>query len=141
LRYRAAYRQLWLDELGGFAPAVERATTKLVVLDQELPGLDDVRSCAAEGVSLMDTLSTLVRDERAPASSLKSINTEISELDRRIEDLGFNNSPLGALTRMFVFSKENIQGTDALDLASQMRSIYQDLERRCQKFASYYQGA
>jgi ADP-heptose:LPS heptosyltransferase len=141
LRYRAAYRKLWLDELGGFTQRFNRAPTKLVVLDQELPGLDQVRACAAQGTSLMDTLSRLVRDEKAPASALKTINTEISELDRRIEDLGFNNAPLGALTRMFVFSKENIQGTEALDLASQMRSIYQDLERRCQKFASYYQGA
>lgn len=140
LRYRTAYRKLWLDELGGFTTSVETKKTKLIILEQELPGLDEVKRCASSGVVLMDKLSGLVRDERAPASALKSINTEIAELDREIEVLGFNNGPLGALTRMFVFAKENIQGTDALDLASQMRSIYQDLERRCQKFASYYQG-
>lgn len=127
LRYRTAYRKLWLDELGGFTTSVETKKTKLIILEQELPGLDEVKRCASSGVVLMDKLSGLVRDERAPASALKSINTEIAELDREIEVLGFNNGPLGALTRMFVFAKENIQGTDALDLASQMRSIYQDL--------------
>jgi hypothetical protein len=86
----------------------------------------------------MDDLTTYVRDHATPATQFKGINREISELDRLIEQLGLTYGPLGALTRMFVFSKENLQGSDPLELASQMKSIYQDLERRCQKFAAYY---
>jgi len=41
---------------------------------------------------------------------------------------------------MFLFAKENLKGTDALELASQMNRAYQDLERRCVKFASYFRA-
>ena len=88
----------------------------------------------------MDLLSAFVRDSGTTAPQFKKINEDISELDRLIEELGLTHGPLGALTRMFVFSKENLQGSDPLDLASQMKSIYQDLDRRCQKFAAYYAG-
>ena len=89
----------------------------------------------------MDTLVRLVKDSRTTAGQLKSSNEEIAELDRRIEELGFNYGHFGALTRMFIFSKENLQGSDAVELASQMKSIYGDLGRRCQKFAVFYTGA
>jgi hypothetical protein len=41
---------------------------------------------------------------------------------------------------MFIFAKENLKGTDPLDLASQMNRAYQDLERRCVRFGSFYLG-
>jgi hypothetical protein len=138
MRYRKAYRKLWLDDVGGFEVERRKPTTKLIVVDEDLAGLNDVRACAERGQGLMERLSGLVRDERSSAAALKQINESITELDRQIEELGLNHQPLGALTRMFVFSKENLQGSDALDLASQMKGIYQDLERRCRKFADYY---
>jgi hypothetical protein len=112
-----------------------------MVLGEELHGLSEVLGCAERGQSLMDVLSTYVRDATTTALQLRKINEDISELDRLIEELGLVHGPLGALTRMFVFSKENLQGSDPLNLASQMKSIYQDLERRCGKFAAYYASA
>jgi ADP-heptose:LPS heptosyltransferase len=143
LRYRQAYRKLWLEDIGGF-PIEVPAPSKpkgLGIVSDDLAGLADIVGCAERGQVLMEHLSKLVSREETTALQLKNINQEISELDRSIEELGFNFGPLGSLTRMFVFAKENLQGSDALELASQMKSIYQDLERRCQKFAAYYVGA
>ncbi|MEN9846190.1 MAG: hypothetical protein RIS36_1337 [Pseudomonadota bacterium] len=140
IRYRKAYRKLWLDDIGGFSLEASRRPSQLNVVGEDLRGLSEVTQCAERGQGLMDTLSTYVRDAGITAGQLKQINEEISELDRLIEELGLTHAPLGALTRMFVFSKENLQGSDPLDLASQMKGIYQDLERRCQKFAAYYAG-
>jgi ADP-heptose:LPS heptosyltransferase len=136
--YRAAYRKLWLDDLGGFPIARPTRTTSLTVVDDGLEGLGQIGECGVVGQSLMDKLIRLVKDDRSTAGQLKSVNEEIAELDRRIEELGFNFGHFGALTRMFVFSKENIQGSDAVELASQMKSIYGDLERRCRKFGAYF---
>ena len=38
----------------------------------------------------------------------------------------------------FIFSKENILGTEVLDLASQTKEIYNDLERRTIKLENYF---
>jgi hypothetical protein len=140
IRYRKAYRKLWLDDIGGFPVEPPRRASPLMVVGDDLQGLAEVTQCAERGQGLMDTLSNFVRDAGTTALQFKKINEDISELDRLIEELGLAHGPLGALTRMFVFSKENLQGSDPLDLASQMKSIYQDLERRCQKFAAYYAG-
>jgi len=141
IRYRKAYRKLWLEDIGGFEVEPPRKGSSLAVVDEGLQGLAEVKECAERGQRLMDALSGFVRDDGTTAPQFKKINEDISELDRLIEELGLSHGPLGALTRMFVFSKENLQGSDPLDLASQMKSIYQDLERRCQKFAAYYAGA
>jgi ADP-heptose:LPS heptosyltransferase len=141
IRYRKAYRKLWLDDIGGFEVDAPRKAGALTVVGDDLQGLSEVRQCAERGQSLMDALSTYVRDSATTSLQLKKINEDISALDRLIEELGLSHGPLGALTRMFIFSKENLQGSDPLDLASQMKSIYQDLERRCLKFAAYYASA
>jgi ADP-heptose:LPS heptosyltransferase len=140
-RHRTAYRKLWLDDLGGFAVQHAPKANGLSVVDHGLEGLSQIGECASYGQKLMDTLVRLVKDSRTTAGQLKSSNEEIAELDRRIEELGFNYGHFGALTRMFIFSKENLQGSDAVELASQMKSIYGDLGRRCQKFAVFYTGA
>lgn len=140
LRYRQAYRKLWLDDIGGFDVEPPRSTS-LSVVNEDLKGLPELSGAAQRGQQLMEALGAYVRDTSTTANQLKRINGDISELDRNIEELGLSHGPLGALSRMFVFSKENLQGSDALELASQMKSIYQDLERRCQKFAAYYASA
>ncbi len=141
LKYRQAYRKVWLEDLGGFEVEAPRKSTSLIVVDDELPGLPVLRSCAEKGQALIEELSRYIRDVNSSPAQLKMMNERISQLDRDIEELGLAHGPLGPLARMFVFSKENLQGSDALGLASQMKSIYQDLERRCQKFAAYYAGA
>ncbi|MEY4669777.1 MAG: hypothetical protein RL518_2476 [Pseudomonadota bacterium] len=141
IRYRKAYRKLWLDDIGGYKVEESPRATSLMVLGEDLHGLPEVKECAEQGQRLMDMLSSYVRDNATTALQFKKINEDISELDRHIEELGLAYGPLGAVTRMFMFAKENLQGSDPLELASQMKSIYQDLERRCQKFAAYYASA
>jgi hypothetical protein len=141
VRYRSAYRKLWLDELGGYEMPVGAkagATSALKVFDPQLEGVHEVIACAEKGQKLISELVRLVNDVSLPAAQLGVVNKDLSELDRHIEELGFHHGPLGPLSRMFVFAKENLQGSDPLDLASQMNRVYQDLERRCRKFETYY---
>lgn len=135
--YRAAYRRLWLEDLGGF-PAEESAPSRRLKVHDAIEGLEQVVQCAEQGQQLIRRLTDLVRDHRAPGSALGAVSRELTELDRRIEQIGFHYVPLGPVTRMFWFGKENIQGTEALDLASQMGTVYADLKRRCERLAVHY---
>jgi ADP-heptose:LPS heptosyltransferase len=140
--YRAAYRNMWLDDLGGFPvpePKAKSAST-LNVMQSSFAGLDEVVKLSEQGTAFIERLVKLVNDPRAPATDLQEVNQGISELDRQIEQTGFHYSPLGPVTRMFVFAKENLSGTEVQDLASQMKQIYADLKRRCVKLSSYYNG-
>jgi ADP-heptose:LPS heptosyltransferase len=136
--FRKAYRKLWLDDLGGFDVKQENTGGSLKISDSGLDGLNEVVTLAQTGQSLIKHLVSLIRDTRASAQSLGEINNALTENDRKIEQLGFHYPPLGPLTRMFVFGKENISGSEALSLASQMQDIYASLERRSGKFARYY---
>jgi hypothetical protein len=142
-RHRRAYRKLWLDDLGGFSqPEPDTGSIRrspLQVIDSGLEGLSDLAQCATRGQRLMRDLTGLISDSRSPASKLTTISTQIVELDREIEELGYHYSPFGSLTRMFVFAKENLKGSDPAALASQMDGIYRDLGRRCEKFRDFYQ--
>jgi ADP-heptose:LPS heptosyltransferase len=141
-RYRSAYRKLWLDELGGYEASVEpKGSSALKIVEPHVQGIEKIVACAEKGQGLINELVRLVRDVSSPAMQLGVINKALSELDRDIEELGFHYGSLGPLSRMFVFAKENLQGSDALDLASQMNRVYQDLERRCRKFETYYIGS
>jgi hypothetical protein len=142
-KHREAYRRLWLDDLGGFSAEREvsaRSAGSLKLLDDGgLEGLREIAECAQRGNQLIQQLKRAIIDPHAPASSLRQLSANLSELDRSIEELGFQFTPFGSLTRMFVFGKENMSGTDPLSLASQMDSVYGDLGRWCQKFERYYQ--
>jgi ADP-heptose:LPS heptosyltransferase len=144
-RYRKAYRRLWLDDLGGFpvggsnTPA--KPTSRLAVLDDDAAGIQRVRECAVKGQKLLAELVEYVQDVNVPASKLADVNKEIVELDRKIEEIGYENGPLAPMTRMFVFAKENLQGSDPLALASQMERIYGDLGRRADKFRLFLQDS
>jgi hypothetical protein len=140
-KYRAAYRKLWIEELAGYSFPQEVRGSSLNVLPQSIAGLDQVAQLAREGVVLIERLVDQIRDPSVSGQQLSATNNSLSELDRKIEQTGFHFSPLGPITRMFCFAKENIQGTDAMVLASQMRGIYDDLLRRSQKLASYYSNA
>jgi hypothetical protein len=111
----------------------------LGVLDAGVEGLQEIANCAQKGQELMGRLKELILDVRAPGSALQRINNEISALDRSIEELGFHYDPIGSLAKMFLFAKENLTGSDPLALASQMDSVYGDLNRRCAKFSQFYQ--
>jgi ADP-heptose:LPS heptosyltransferase len=140
-RHRNAYRRLWLSDLGGLPVEHEvgkRKPSMLGIVDSGLEGLSEIAECAHKGEALMRHLKELIVDVRAPASKLSQVNTELAELDRKIEELGFHYGAFGPLSRMFLFAKENLKGSDAFDLASQMDSIYRDLSRRCERFEVFY---
>ena len=141
VRFRNAYRQLWLDDLGGYvinASNPASSTTSLKLFDPSIEGIAQVEAVAARGCELISQLQRGIADMTVPASQLGEISSEMLEVDRKIEELGFQYPPLGPITRMFVFGKENLSGTDPLQLASQMKSVYQDLKRRCMKLVNYY---
>ena len=136
--YRAAYRKLWLDDLGEFCanPAAGSALMERQI--ERIEGLSDIRACAREGSALIQRLIQLVSDRTSSASALGAVNEAIGAVDRKIEYLGYHHSHLGPLSRMFIFAKENISGTEALDLASQTGTLYSNLERRSVKLSAYY---
>jgi hypothetical protein len=111
------------------------------VLDDDAAGIQRVRECAVKGQKLLAELVEYVQDVNVPASKLADVNKEIVELDRKIEEIGYENGPLAPMTRMFVFAKENLQGSDPLALASQMERIYGDLGRRADKFRLFLQDS
>ncbi len=146
MKYREAYRMLWLDELGGFKQekkksAESRPTSKLQVIQEThsgFQGIEQVESVADEAHAAVSELQELIKDVSAPATRLGEMSNKLGELDRQIEEIGFHYPHLGPLTRMFVFAKENISGSDAYELASQMSSIYSTLKTRCEKLQRYY---
>jgi hypothetical protein len=143
-RHRTAYRKLWLSDLGGLPVdsreqiSSKRRPSVLEVVDSGLEGLSEIAQCAEKGQQLIGHLKDLIVDVKAPAARLSQVNVDLAELDRKIEELGFHFSAFGPLARMFLFAKENLKGSDALDLASQMDSIYRDLGRRCERFEVFY---
>lgn len=134
--YREAYRKLWLDDLAGYStlPA-KHSTSKLSPSEPIAAALTQLVIKAEEGRQLIDELLKVIRDVNEPPSRLGYLNSRLSELDREIEVVGFHFAPLGPLTRMFIFGKENLDGTEAESLASEMGEIYDSLKRRCTKFA------
>jgi ADP-heptose:LPS heptosyltransferase len=140
-RYRDAYRKVWLEDIGGFeldATREHRERGSLTVLPDSIEGLRQVVELGSRGEVLIEELKKLIRDVRSSGRALVGVNEQLSALDRRIEEIGFNFGPLGPLTRMFIFAKENLSGSDPMALASNMGTIYGDLIRRGNKLAAYY---
>lgn len=137
-KYRVAYRKLWLNDLAELSPDAPRPVSRLRIAETGIEGLPEVVGMAEEGVKLINELSYLIKDVKSPLQKLAQVNSQLTELDRRIEQVGFHHSPLGPATRMFCFAKENISGSDALTLASQMKTVYEDLARRGMKLSAYY---
>ncbi|MCB0334203.1 MAG: glycosyltransferase family 9 protein, partial [Bdellovibrionales bacterium] len=139
-KYREAYRKLWLEDLGGFpqgrSEAVPRNTFQIV--DSALEGINDIAVLAEQGARTIEELQRYIRDTTAPAALLGATTDKLGELDRKIEEIGFYYPYLGPLSRMFLFAKENISGTDAGDLASQMGRNYSDLSTRALALSQFY---
>lgn len=138
-RMRKAYRRMWLDDLAGLT-SNEAASprSKLGVVPEAISALSEVEAMANEGMKLIGELRSYIQDTRSAPQKLRDVSEALSALDVQIERTGFHYPELGLLTRMFVFGKENLCGTEALDLASQMGEIYRDLGRRSQKLAQYF---
>lgn len=138
-KYRDAYRKVWLEDLGGFnVSELAAPSTNSLQVRYNIEGLEQVIRLAQAGQAGIAELIALVKDPVSIPSALGEVNQRIVEIDREIEQTGFHYAHLGPVTRMFVFSKENMTGTDPIDLASQMRSIYEDLIRRCLLLERYF---
>ncbi|MCB0318218.1 MAG: glycosyltransferase family 9 protein [Bdellovibrionales bacterium] len=140
--YRRAYRKLWLDDLGGFvsknASSQNISKGMLNIVSNQIPRLNLVSQKAKEGIVLIKRLIDLIKNTQSAPRLLGEVSEQLNVVDREIEEIGLEYSHLGPLTRMFVFSKENLLGTDPLELASQMWKVYDDLERRSEKLSIYY---
>jgi ADP-heptose:LPS heptosyltransferase len=134
--YRKAYRKLWLDEIGGLMLPTPARKSSLSIA-QPVEGIEKIVSAAEDGIKSIDELLHAIKDYSTPANKFNVINDKLSEIDRHVEDVGFNYPHLGPLARMFIFAKENLSGTDAVELASQMRQNYSSLIRRGKKFSEY----
>jgi len=143
-KYREAYRQMWLDDIAGLVDTKSfsnksSGTNGLNIISTGLAGLEDIIKRAGEGERLIAELEALIKDVHSPPRQLAVLTERLGELDKHIEYLGYHHSHLGPLTRMFVFAKENLSGSEALSLASQMGAVYEDLLRRGDKLSHYYQ--
>jgi ADP-heptose:LPS heptosyltransferase len=139
-RHRDAYRKMWLDDIGGFQqPSVPSSSGLLSKRASDLEGLTEVVAAADRGLVVINELIRLIKDTSAPGRLLGAANDELSQIDRKIEELGYHFQSFGPVTRMFMFAKENISGADAVVLASQMKDVYADLRRRSEKLGSYFQ--
>ncbi len=137
-RMRRAYRAMWIEDLAGLPvenPAAKR--NPFNIQTDVMGALGEVEAMAGEGIKLISQLKQLILDTRSPPNKLREVSEGLSALDVQIERSGFHQPELGLLTRMFVFGKENLSGTEPMDLASQMEEIYRDLGRRSQKLAQY----
>ncbi|RIL12541.1 MAG: hypothetical protein DCC75_00265 [Proteobacteria bacterium] len=138
-RYREAYRNLWLDDLGDFKATQSQVPKRspLAVVDDGIEGLRQVVAQAEQGKVAIAELIKLIKDPRSSPKALADTNSQLTVIDREIEQLGYHFGHLGPLTRMFIFAKENLSGSEAISLASQMGDVYESLIRRGQKLQSY----
>ena len=135
---RRSYRALWKDE---FEAVPGEEIWKRINLNQqqyELAGRSELDSLIVEGVGVLDRLIELIIDPRGNPKELHELNVRCLTIDRNIEGIGLSYAMLGAVTRMFVMEKQNLQGTDALVLARATKNIYLSLQRRLEKFNKLY---
>lgn len=137
---RSAYRKMWLDDFGGYNfEKFSNGNTFLKI--EKIPwknNVDELKQCAVEGTKLIGRLENLVKDKNSSPNDLGKIKNDLCEIDRKIEQLGYDTPAIAPISRMFIFSKENISGTEVLVLASQTKEIYKDLERRANKLENYF---
>lgn len=142
-KYRDAYRRVWLRHLGGFSvPEASAKFLKPRALAQATDfqsGIASAVEAADQGIALISQLKALITDRSAPGKLLGDVSTKLVQLDRSIEELGFHIPALGPVTRMMIFAKENLSGSDPLLLASQMGSAYQELKARSLTLGSFLQ--
>jgi ADP-heptose:LPS heptosyltransferase len=133
-RIRMAYRKLWLKELMGIDSDIVpvKRVDRLAQVDPLRSSLAKIVDLAQEGCNKMSELSRLINDRTTKPDKLNTINDEIANLDYTIESLGYDESELCPLVRMFIFAKENLQGDNVIELTGQMLKNYLDLKHRAE---------
>ena len=146
---KEVYRRLWLDDLGDLVytdlslrPKFSKPSSLIVVDENEegrfFEGISWLLDLTRRGKANLERLEVAVSDDSSLPGELSSLSDAISAIEQQIEDLGYQISLFGPVTRMFTIDKENLIGTEPLHLASQMRDVFSTLERRVIKLKDYY---
>lgn len=137
---REAYGRLWKEEFD----AVEgellsvREDEELVKVPPSLAGLGPIVALSEKGRGLLRKLNALIADPNTLPAMLGETGSEIERVDKDIEEVGLAYPVLGALVRIFVMEKENLQGSDPLLLASETDRLYSRLAFRAKKFGKLF---
>jgi ADP-heptose:LPS heptosyltransferase len=138
-RYRDAYRKLWLDDLGGYKDEEKEEKSSFLSSFEE-EAFAKLFLLGVRGETLINELTQEIFSPKGPPKRLGEISDLLTKLDQEIEQLGFHYEFMCPLTKMFAFGRENLQGSDALKLASQMSDVYHSLLRRLTKFKRYLEN-
>jgi ADP-heptose:LPS heptosyltransferase len=139
---RNAYKKLWKEELDGIVsqfPVNQFSIEKEGLPEDYRVNLERIVNLSHAGTSLIEQLVGLIRNEQSSANALGVISSQMSQVDRQLEDVGLSTPVIGALIRMFVMEKENMQSEDAESLAWEMGDLYRTLAMRIEKFERYYE--
>ena len=142
---RAVYARLWKEEFGAVDGEMLSVgeDEALQCGHPSIEGLRQIMNCAEQGKTLLNRLQFLIQDVTSPPVLLGETSAELEQLDKTIEEIGLVYPVLGALVRIFIMEKENLQGNDPLLLASEMERNYRKLAYRSKKFGklhAYYEA-
>jgi ADP-heptose:LPS heptosyltransferase len=140
---RDAYRLMWLKNLAGYDAVIKPVRTTISLIDDNeninvKDGIEVLIKLVKNCLSKVETLKNGILSLNHTAGYLTGLIDELSLLDRKVEEYGFFYAVLGPIAKMFNFGKENLIGTDPLDLASQMERVYRELLSRTVLFGQMY---
>lgn len=136
---RLAHRRLWKEELGGYIINddidVENAHSISLSFNE---AVDRCKEECQDALNELELLIKVASDPKYPASMLGDISKRLSQIERNLEEISLTFPILGTIVRIFIIDKENIRGEDIFYLTQVTKSLYQDLERRLEKFRKYF---
>ena len=130
---RKAYRELWKKELGPGETQVLDAVPKEAAL-YSIDGIEQAIEYSKEGIALIEQLRALVNDPKSSPTSLGQVGFALEVVDRKIKEVGLTTPALGALARMFVSAKENLEGKEINALVRETKQLYETTMRRAAYF-------
>jgi len=132
---RRAYRATFLSVLEGMD--VPRPAASPI----ETGPFRALSAMARSGADLAQQLALAARPRVPSVERLKQLAAEIEALDRTILEHGATHDDTGVLTQMFRFGKENLESEDVALLATQIGSLYRELEIEADLMGAQLSGA
>jgi ADP-heptose:LPS heptosyltransferase len=132
---RAAYRDIWKEELMGVASRRVKINNSTNYLSEIC---NPVVELCARGVKALETLKKLAMVGGGVPGELEAVEAELALVDENLEKHSLTFPILGALVRIFIMEKENMRGKDLIELSNKTQIYYGDLERRVKKFKDYF---
>lgn len=93
--------------------------------------LETLIALSRQGALLSRTLESKGHDAVGNLPTLQKMSKEIEIADKRIISLGERFKEISAVTHMFSFEKENLEGRRLIELARHTEHIYKGLQERC----------